>query len=159
MAIETLREQIASADTELKALALEDERMRRLMTVPGVGPVTAARFIAAIDRVERFPNASSVASYLGLIPSEDTTGVRIKRKRLTRAGAPQVRWALGQAAWSWDLRRPRDPMGQWARRIGERRGAQVALTALARKLTHVLVAMWREKATDDPARSARLIAA
>src|SRR5438552_1871290 len=90
VALETLSEQIAGADAELKELAAEDARMRRLMTVPGVGPVTAARFVAAIDHVERFPNASSVASYLGLVPGEDTTGFRIKRKRLTRAGAPQV---------------------------------------------------------------------
>ena len=100
VALETLSEQIAGADDELKALAAEDVRMRRLMTVPGVGPVTATRLVAALDDVERFPNASSVASYLGLVPGEDTTGFRIKRKRLTRAGAPQVRWALGQAAWS-----------------------------------------------------------
>ena len=97
--------------------------MRRLMTVPGVGPVTAARFVAALDQVERFPNASRVASYLGLVPGEDTTGFRVKRTRLTRAGAPQVRWALGQAAWSLYLRRPDDPMVQWAKDIAERRGA------------------------------------
>jgi transposase len=156
-ALEMLSGQIADADAELQSLAREDERMQRLMTVPGVGPVTAARFVAAIDRVERFPNASSVASYLGLIPSEDTTGFRIKRKRLTRAAAPQVRWALGQAAWSLYLRRPSDPMVQWARRITERRGAQVAITALARKLVHILFAMWREKTTYDPRRSARLL--
>ncbi len=86
-ALETLNEQIANADAELQELAGDDERMRRLMTVPGVGPVTAARFVSAIDHVDRFPNSSSVASYLGLIPSEDTTGFRVKRKRLTRAGA------------------------------------------------------------------------
>src|SRR5262249_26381354 len=106
VALETLSVQLASADAELAKLAQDDERMRRLMTVPGVGPVTAARFVAALDDVKRFPNASTVASYLGLIPGEDTTGFRVKRKRLTRAGAPQVRWALGQAAWSLYLRRP-----------------------------------------------------
>ena len=60
----------------MKALARADVRMRRLMTVPGVGPVTAARFVAALDDVDRFPNAASVASYLGLIPGENTTGFR-----------------------------------------------------------------------------------
>jgi transposase len=62
--LETVSEQIAVADAELKALAAEDARMRRLMTVSGVGPMTAARFVAALDQVERFPNASRVASYL-----------------------------------------------------------------------------------------------
>jgi transposase len=159
VALETISTQIADADAELKALAHQDERMRRSMTVPGVGPVTAARFVAAIDQVERFPNAASVASYLGLVPGENTTGFRTKRTRLTRAGAPQVRWALGQAAWSLYLRRPQDPMVQWAKRIAERRGAQVAIMALARKLAHVLYAMWKHRVTYDPARAARPAAA
>jgi transposase len=157
--LETLREQIAQADLELKVLARADGRMRRLMTVPGVGPVTAARFVAALDDVDRFPNAASVASYLGLIPGENTTGFRAKRTRLTRAGAPQVRWALGQAAWSLYLHRPHDPMVQWAKQVAARRGAQVAIMALARKLAHVLYALWKHGTTYDPARGARPVAA
>jgi transposase len=157
--LETLREQIAQADTELKVLARADDRMRRLMTVPGVGRVTAARFVAALDNVARFPNAASVASYLGLIPGENTTGFRAKRTRLTRAGAPQVRWALGQAAWSLYLHRPADPMVQWAKQVVARRGKQVAIMALARKLAHVLYALWKHETTYDPARGARPIAA
>jgi transposase len=133
--------------------------MQRSMTVPGVGPVTAARFVAAVDDVRRFPTAATVASYLGLIPGENTTGFRTKRTRLTRAGAPQVRWALGQAAWSLYRHRPSDPMVQWAKQIAARRGAQVAITALARKLAHVLYALWKHETTYDPARSAHPIAA
>lgn len=157
--LETLRVQIAEADAELKTIARADARMRRLMTVPGVGPVTVARFVAALDDVGRFPNAASVASYLGLIPGENTTGVRTKRTRLTRAGAPQVRWALGQAAWSLYLHRPRDPMVQWAKQVVSRRGAQVAIMALARKLAHVLYALWKHNTTYDPTRGARPVAA
>ena len=157
--LETLRTQIAAADAELKAIASEDVRMRRLMTVPGVGPVTSARFVAALDDVDRFPNAASVASYLGLIPGENTTGFRAKRTRLTRAGAPQVRWALGQAAWSIYFHRPRDPMVLWAKQVAARRGAQVAIMALARKLAHVLYALWKHGTTYDPARGAQAVAA
>jgi transposase len=65
--LETVSQQIADADAELRLLAEADARMTRLMTVPGVGPVTAARFVAAIDDVGRFPTAASVASYLGLV--------------------------------------------------------------------------------------------
>jgi transposase len=159
IALETISAQIASADAELAELAENDERMRRLMTVPGVGPVTAARFVAALDDINRFPNAATVASYLGLIPGEDTTGFRVKRTRLTRAGAPQVRWALGQAAWSLYLRRPKDPMVQWAKQVAARRGIQIAITALARKLAHVLYAMWKHGTDYDSTRSARPVAA
>ena len=159
LALETISAQIADADTELRGLAKADARMRRLMTVPGVGPVTAARFVAAIDRIERFPDAASVASYLGLVPGENTTGFRTKRTRLTRAGAPQVRWALGQAAWSLYIRRKTDPMAQWAKRIAERRGVHVAIMALARKLAHVLYAMWKHETTYEPGRAAQPLAA
>jgi transposase len=154
IALEIMSAQIADADAELGVLASADERMRRLMTVPGVGPVTAARFVAAIDQVDRFPNAASIASYLGLVPGENTTGFRTKRTRLTRAGAPQVRWALGQAAWSMYLRRKQDPMVQWARRIAERRGVHVAIMALARKLSHVLYALWKHQVIYDPSLAA-----
>jgi transposase len=159
LALETISTQIAEADTELRDLAEADARMSRLMTVPGVGPVTAARFVAAIDRIERFRDAASVASYLGLVPGEHTTGFRTKRTCLTRAGAPQVRWALGQAVWSLYIRRKTDPMVQWAKRIAERRGAHVAIMALARKLSHVLYAMWKHETTYDPRRAARPVAA
>jgi transposase len=157
--LETVSDQIADADIELRVLAGADERMTRLMTVPGVGPVTAARFVAAIDDVGRFPTAASVASYLGLVPGEHTTGFRTKRTRLTRAGAPQVRWALGQAAWSLYIRRKTDPMVQWAKQVAARRGAQVAIMALARKLAHVLYALWKHDTVYDPSRAARLVAA
>jgi transposase len=156
--LEILCEQITEADRELKTVAQADGRMR-LMTVPGVGPVTSARFVAALDDVDRFPKAASVASYLGLIPGENTTGFRTKRTRRTRAGAPEVRWALGQAAWSLYQHRPKDPMVQWAKQVAMRRGSQVAITALARKLAHVLYALWKHDTTYDPARGARPIAA
>lgn len=157
--LETISRQIADADEELRVLAAADVRMARLMSVPGVGPVTAARFVAAVDDVTRFPTAASVASYLGLVPGENTTGFRTKRTRLTRAGAPQVRWALGQAAWSIYIRRTQDPMAKWAKQIAARRGPQVAIMALARKLAHVLYAMWKHETTYDPSRAAQQVVA
>ena len=87
LVLETVSEQIAEADTELRTLAEADERMSRLMTVPGVGPVTAARFVAAIDDIGRFPTAASVASYLGLVPGENTTGCPNPGCSITRIGA------------------------------------------------------------------------
>ena len=100
-----------------------------------------------------------MASYLGLVPGENTTGFRTKRTRLTRAGAPQVRWALGQAAWSLYIRRKTDPMVLWAKQIAARRGSQVAIMALARKLAHVLYALWKHEVSYDPSRAARLVTA
>jgi len=150
MVIEALNGQIAAAAKELADLAEKNELTHRLMSVPGVGPVTAVRFVAAIDKVERFPNGSYVASYLGLTPGENTTGFKTKRTRLTKAGAPEVRWALGQAAWSVFLQRKDNPMARWAKQVAARRGRQVAITALARKLSQVLYALWRDGTSYSP---------
>lgn len=145
--IESLNAQLAKAEEELGSLADGNDVTRRLMTVPGIGPVTAVRFVAAVDTVERFASGALVASYLGLTPGESTTGFRTKRTRMTKAGPPNVRWALGQAAWSLLLRKKQDPMALWAKKVAERRGKQIAITALARKLSQVLFALWRDGTT------------
>ena len=99
--IDALTEQIALSDKQLKELAKEHPVCQRLTSIPGVGPVTSIRFVAALDRVERFPNAHSVQSYLGLVPGEDSSGTRKRRTGITKAGPSRVRWALTQAAWSF----------------------------------------------------------
>ena len=153
--LETISTQVADADDELRLLAQADARMSRLMSVPGVGPVTAARFVAAVDDVTRFPTAASLASYLGLVPGENTTGFRTKRTKLTRTGAPQVRCALGQAAWSIYVRRKQDPMavlGQADRSPARTAGGHHGACTKAR---HVLYAMWKHETSYDPTRAAR----
>jgi transposase len=150
--IETLSAQIRVLEDELRELARRDEVCRRLMTVPGVGPITAMTFVAAIDDIERFKTADALASYLGLTPGENTTGFKIHRTRLTKAGQPQVRHCLGQAALSWQRFRPDDPMVRWAQSVAERRGKQKARVALARKLAHLLRALWRDGSVYDPRR-------
>lgn len=144
VAIETLTEQIRQLDKELAQLAEDDEVCRRLMTVPGVGPVTALRFASTLDEVNRFGDASQVQSYLGLTPGEHSSSSRVRRTGLTKAGCRQVRWVLTQASWCLMRCRPNDPIVLWAKQIEERRGKKVALSALCRKLSGVLYAMWRD---------------
>ena len=74
--IEELTDQITAADLELSNLAKEDATCQRLMTVPGVGPVTAMRFAATVDDVGRFADAHQLESYLGLVPGERSSGDR-----------------------------------------------------------------------------------
>lgn len=153
--VSALNVQIACLDEELARLAGEDERVVRLMTVPGVGPVTATRFVAAVDEVARFPNSAQLASYFGLTPGESTTGFRTQRTRVTKAGCTAVRWALVQAAWGLWRSRPEDPLVLWAKEVSERRGKQVMIVALARKLATVLYAMWRNETEYEPGHSRR----
>ena len=89
-------------------------RVQRLRTVPSVGPVTAAAFVAAIDDARRFRRAHQVEAYLGLVPREWSSGESQRRGRITKAGNTRVRWLLVQAAVS--ILRVRHP--QHRRRSG-----------------------------------------
>src|SRR2546423_12651639 len=108
------------------------------MTVPGVGPITAMRFVATLDDIKRFSTAHDVQSYLGLTPGENSSSTRRQRTHLTKAGSPQMRWLLVQAAWSAQRSAPMHPMVVWTKQIAERRGRRIAAVALARKLAGIL---------------------
>jgi transposase len=155
-AIEMLSELICEADAELRAIAAEDPICQRLMSVPGVGPVTAVRFMAALDEIKRFDSAHSVESYLGLTPGTWQSSERGYSTRITKAGSKQVRWALVQAAWCAMRARTRqnDPMVLWANAVAHRRGRKIAVTALARKIAGILFALWRDGTLYDPSRGA-----
>lgn len=144
LAIEALTAQVKAADRQVQRLACGDALCRRLMTVPGVGPVTAVRFVAALDEVSRFPNAHAVQSYLGLTPGEDSSSQRQRRTGITKAGPSALRHTLIQAAWVAYCRHAREPMAMWASQIAARRGKCIAVVALARKLAGILFALWRD---------------
>jgi transposase len=149
-AIDVLNDRIAAADDKLCKLAQEHPVCSLLMTIPGVGPVTSMRFVAAIDSVERFPNAHSVQAYLGLVPGEHSSSERKRRTAITKAGPPRVRWTLTQAAWSFRRCNKNDPLTKWAAEVEKRRGKKVAITALCRRLAGVMYAMWRDGTRYDP---------
>jgi transposase len=158
--IEVLNTQIAEADAEVKSWATADETCTRLMTVPGVGPLTALRFVAALDDVRRFESAHQVESYLGLVPGESSSSERQQRLSITKAGPRALRWVLVQAAWALHLRcrRPEAiPLQLWAHRIEQRRGRRTAIIALARKLAGILFALWRDGSVYEGSRGAKMI--
>lgn len=145
--IEMLDAQIREADKEIRQLVKKNEICPRLTTAPGVGPLTAMRYVATLDDVKRFTTAHQVESYLGLTPGEDSSSRRTRRTHLTKAGSPQMRWLLVQAAWTAMRCAPKDPMVTWALQVAERRGKRIAAVALARKLAGILFAMWRDRTT------------
>jgi transposase len=148
--VDALNPQLAAADDELYRIAKHDPICERVMTVPGVGPLTALRFVAAIDDAQRFPNAHSVGAYLGLTPGEHSSSLHKRRTGITKAGPASVRRLLVLAAWGFKRSRPLDPITQWAKGIEERRGKFVATVALARKLSGVLYAIWRDGSRYEP---------
>jgi transposase len=145
--IETLTEQIKVALRDLTHLAKAHPVCVRLMTVPGVGAITAVRFLAAIDDVSRFKSAHAVQSYIGLTPGERSSSDTERRTRITKAGPAQLRRVLVQAAWCGLRSKSSDPLLDWARDLAARKHKFVAVVALARKLAGVLFAIWRDGST------------
>ena len=153
--VEALHAAIADADREVDALAAADPVARRLMTVPGIGPVTAVRFIAALDDPTRFTGAHAVESYVGLVPGQDSSGARTRHLGITKAGSPALRWCLVQAAHCAKRTLRPGPLRDWVEALERRRGRQIAVVALARKLTGILFALWRDATVFDPLRTHR----
>ena len=141
-----LNEEIAAADARIAVLAEHDPLVARLTTAPGVGPVTATAFVATLDDVTRFAGAHQVEAYLGLVPTEYSSGEKQRRGAITKAGNPRMRWLLVEAAWG--VLRSKRPdtadLRAWAERIAVRRGRRTAVVALARRLAGILYAMWRD---------------
>jgi len=156
VSIEALSSELRAADQELKQEAKSDPVCKRLMTVPGVGPVTAVRFVATVDRVDRFADAHALQSYLGLVPGEHSSGDRTRRLGITKAGSTAARAALIQAAWTVRRYRKDHAIARWSQEIEHRRGKHIAAVALARKIAGILYAIWkRDGATYNPFRGAR----
>ena len=156
VAIEQLSAHIHEADCELEREAKTSDVCRRLMTVPGVGPVTAIRFVATLDDATRFPTAHHVESYLGLVPGENSSSDRIRRTAITKAGSTALRRVLVQAAWCARRSKGVHPMVLWAQEVQKRRGKFVAALALARKIAGILFAIWRDGTIYQSARAATL---
>ena len=157
LVLDALCEQIKLATAQVEKLAKADPVCARLMTTPGIGPITVVRFVSALDRIDRFPSAHYVESYIGLVPGEKSSSDVQQRLSITKAGSPALRWALVEAAWSLRLCcRSADgrPLQLWALEVEKRRGKRIATVALARKLAGILYALWRDGTTYDSRRAA-----
>jgi transposase len=152
--VAALTEGIQAATGELKALAEAHPVARRLSTVPGIGPMTALAFVAAVDDPTRFPNAHRLESYLGLTPGEHSSSGTTRRTSITKAGRSSLRHLLVEAAWTVYVHQRRSPLGQWAEAIEQRRGRKIALVGLARKLAGICFAVWRDGRTYQASRAA-----
>lgn len=145
-ALTTLNAELAGCERRLMEQARSDEVVGRLLTVPGVGVITALSFAAAIDEVSRFPHAKQVRAYLGLVPSEHSSGERRLRGGITKAGNSRVRRLLVECGWHLLTHHSEAGAGlrRWGERVARRRGRKVAAVALGRKLAGILFALWRD---------------
>lgn len=149
-AMQMLNEQIAFLDETITRVTRSDEQVGRLTTAPGVGPVTAAAFVSVIDTPERFATAHEVEAYLGLVPREMSSGESERKGAITKAGNGRARWLLVQSAWTilrLDPTAQTERLHTWASKLAARRGKNIAVVALARRLAGILFAMMRDKTT------------
>ena len=141
------RAALLAAFTELHKMMLDavraDPVCRRLMTVPGVGPVTALSFRATVDVPARFARSRSLGAHFGLVPRTWQSGEIDRMGRISKCGDAMMRSALYEAAnvmltrttrWAW--------LKAWAMQVAKRRGLGRAKVALARRLGVIMHRMW-----------------
>lgn len=141
--------QIRALDSKLERMIEGVEIGKVLMTCPGVGTVVACSFVSVIDDASRFDNAHQVEAYLGLVPSENTSGAR-KLGSITKAGNTYLRAMLVQAAWVVLRCRVNSALKLWGMAIAKKKGKKLAVVAIARRLAGILWAMWRDNKPYDP---------
>lgn len=141
-------------DAELTRLASEIEVCRRFMAIPGVGPICALTFLAAVDEPHRFKPTNNIASYLGLAPRLYESGFTSRPARISKMGNSALRSALVQAAMSFRRYSTDSDLLTWASAVEEKRGRARARTALARKLAIVMLTMWKKGTAYEPHRAA-----
>ena len=143
--LDQLAPPIKAADAAAKSRATADPVTRQLMTAPGIGSISALAYRATVDDITRLRDASSASAFVGLVPREDSSGERQRRGRITKAGPPMLRSLLIQAAWVvWRQRAAGGQLHAWVTQLADRRGKRVAIVALARRLSRILYAMWRD---------------
>jgi nucleotide-binding universal stress UspA family protein len=142
--------EVELVERQLAEQALARPDVRRLMTIPGVGAITALALVAVIGDVSRFPSPRHLVGYLGLDPRVRQSGEKAARHgHISRAGQAHARGLLVEAAHT-AIRTP-GPLRAFHARIAVRRGKQVALCATARKLT---VLTWHLLTKDEDYRFA-----
>lgn len=138
-----MEKRINEVTREIKAVADEDERTRRLMTIPGVGPLAATAIIAAIGDVGRFKKARDLAAWLGLVPREYSTGGKQTLLGISKRGNSYIRRLLIHGARSCvlHLNRTRDGLGGWLDQLSSRMHRNKVVVALAAKIARMIWAV------------------
>jgi transposase len=152
----SLRKYIGKLDRRLKKIANDHPVCRRLMAIIGVGPICSLSFYSAIEDPRRFRRTSDVAAYLGLVPRRHQSGDVSYTRGITKTGNTMTRSHLVNAAVVFGSKGPDSALKSWATSLRERVGARRARVALARKLSILLLTIWKTGATFEPYPSRRV---
>jgi transposase len=142
--LRALNERIAGYDTEFKHLANQDEAAKRIMTIPGVGPITALGMVATLGNARDFKNARQLAAWLGLTPKQHSSGGKARLGGVTKRGNDYLRTLLVQgarAAMQHASRAAPTRLSRWTSELVARRGYHKANIALAAKNARIVWAI------------------
>ena len=144
--IEALEAQLARSAKLLDTRAASDPVCARLMSVPGVGPITALTFKSSVEDPGRFAKSSDAGAYAGLAPRRNQSGERDHNGRISKAGDPMLRSALYEAANNLLVRVKRPfALQTWGKKLAESKGHKRARIAVARKLAALLHRLWQSE--------------
>lgn len=138
---------VGELNGRLRASAYADEEARRLMSIPGVGPITASAIQAYAPPVERFGRGRDFSAWLGLVPRQHSTGGKPRLGGMSKMGQRDVRRLLISGAMSeirWAMRRPKPPSA-WLARMLARKPTKVVAVALANKMARIAWALMKNK--------------
>lgn len=145
--LDTMARQIEQLTKRVLDAVRVEPICRRLMTVPGVGPLTALAFRATVDQPERFRRSRDVGAHLGLTPRRYQSGETDIQGRISRCGDELARTALYEAAHTLLTRCQKwSTLKAWGMRVAQRRGMAKARVAVARQLAVILHRMWSDRA-------------
>ena len=138
-----VEQQVSELDRKVMKLARHDAQVRRFMTAPGIGPITALAFKATIDDPARFARSRSVGAYVGLTSRRHASGEVDWTGRISKCGDAMLRSYLFEAAGVLLTRVPKwSAVKAWGVRLAKRNGLRKAKVAVARKLAVILHRMW-----------------
>jgi transposase len=144
--IQELDRRIRLVERQLRALSRQLPVVSKLLTIPGIGLMTATALPAFVGDIARFPSARHFASYLGLTPRERSSALRRRLGSISKRGDVYIRTLLTHGArsvlWMAKSRKSPDRLCAWALRIEQRRGHNKAAIALANKLARIAWAVW-----------------
>jgi transposase len=146
-ALDQLDRQIAGLDREIARRAREDEVSRRLMTIPGIGPLTATALAALAPPPEEFARGRDFAAWLGLVPLQHSTGGKQRLGSISKAGERTLRrlLILGSSAVVLHASRRGAPRGSWLEGMLARKPRMLVVVALANKTARIVWAVLMNK--------------
>jgi transposase len=145
--IDAIDAAIAAIDDEIKALVKADETARRLMTIPGVGPITASAIVATVQETSAFANGREFAAFLGLTPRQNSSGGKERLGRITKMGDRYLRKLLVVGACATLIHRKghHDALRVWADQLLARKTVEykfkLTAVALANKVARIVFAL------------------